>query len=58
MGPHRAEEEVNKIMAEVDNNGSGSIDYSGLMIHSYDRIRSRYDQQRLSTVQVEVRNGI
>jgi Ca2+-binding EF-hand superfamily protein len=29
LGPHKAEEEVNKIMTEVDKNGSGSIDYSG-----------------------------
>ena len=33
MNPAEAEEEVNKMMAQVDKNNSGAIDYSGKIIN-------------------------
>jgi hypothetical protein len=40
MGAAEAEEEVKKIMSQVDKNGSGEIDYSGTNFYSLDPIKN------------------
>ena len=55
----QAEEEVERIMKEVDKNNSGSIDYSGLLFNKkYNRICFSDDQQRIFNGKRTFRNGI
>ena len=58
LGPHKAEEEVNKIMEEVDKNGSGSIDYTGIWFNSLARVCGCFNQQRIGAFSIEIGDGI
>jgi calcium-dependent protein kinase len=58
MGQAEAEEEVNKIMAQVDKNNSGEIDYSGTNTSSQPRIRRCIHQPSKRAFTVETGNCI